>query len=606
MPSLLWRNCSLERVLEVSRRSLGGWVALLLVGVGVFGSGCTKKDPDAGLSVFHAVIRDEIKTLDPARAYDEVSLMVLPNVMEALYQYDVTSSDYRIIPQLAADLPTFSKDRKTVKIPLLRGVLFHDDPAFPEGKGRELKASDFVFAIKRLADPRIQSTGAWIFQGKLKGFDAFEKALRESPQQGLAALFSSTGIEGLKALDDYTLELRLERPYPQLLHVLTTTFVSPVASEVVARHQDEGGQVNLNPVGTGAFRFSTYERGHRAVVERNPTFRGESMPQGMGLDSSKPTPFLDKIVFHVIKEDQPAWLRFMNGEIDFSKVPKDSFSQAFTPSFELTPEMAKRGVKVDQIKGALFYFLNFNTRDPVLSSKSLRQAMSSAIDREKWIELFTNNRGRKMTTILPEGIRDRVEGAKLKYDFDLVRAKKLLAQAGYPDGKGLPVITFDMRGADTVSRQMGEFFTEQFAKIGVKIEVVYNTFPAFLEKLNQGRLQLSYGGWILDYPDAENAYLQLYAQKQNPIINSTFFDHARYNAVFEKMALMEPGPARAKLIRELDDIAQEEVPWAFGFYRDDYVLVQPWVKNFRASFFTRDGYKYYSIDAEAKASRLAR
>lgn len=566
-------------------------------------SGCTKKDPDEGKPVMHAVIRDDIKSLDPANAYDEVSLMLLPNIMEALYQYDIASETYRLVPLLAADMPTYSKDRMTLRIPIRKGVLFQDDPAFEGGKGRELKASDIVFAIKRLAHPGVSSQGSWIFEGKLKGYDAFQKKLREASKEKLAEIFESNEIEGVKAVDDTTLELRLVKPYPQILHVLTMTFVAPMAKEVVAKYADELGQVNNNPVGTGPFRFEKYDRGHQATIVRSPTFRGDPMPMGTGLLAGKPMPFLDKVIFYVTKEDQPAWLKFMNGEIDFSKIPKDNFAQAVTPSMGLNAEMEKKGIKLAKITGGLFWFLNFNVQDKVLANKHLRQAIGSAVDRAKWIELFTNGRGQKMETVLPPGLPDRVENPKLKYDYDLARAKELMKKAGYPEGKGLPVITFDMRGADSVNRQLGEFFTSELAKIGVKLNVVYNTFPAFLEKKTKGQFQMSYGGWILDYPDAENAYQLLYASKVNPVINDSFFNNPRYNSLFEKMAVMEPGPARAKVIREMDDLIQEEVPWAFGFYRDEFVLVNPWVPNFRASFFTRDGYKYYTIDQELKKKR---
>lgn len=584
--------------MNVFRRS--DCVLLFLVSIFIASVGCTKKDPDAGLRVMNSVIRDDIKTFDPANAYDEVSLMVLPNVMEALYQYDITSPVYRLVPLLAADLPKFSKDRLTLTIPLRVGVLFQDDPAFPNGKGREVLARDYVLGMKRLAHPGVASQGSWIFEGKIKGFDAFGKKLRDLPKEKWAETFAASEIEGIRAVDNHTLELKLTKPYPQILHVLTMTFVAPMANEVVEKYQDGQGKVDNNPVGTGAFRFDHYDRGHMAVLVRSATYRGEPMPKGAGLLAGKPMPFLDKIVFNVTKEDQPAWLRFLNGETDFSKIPKDSFAQAITPEMKLNPEMEKKGIKLTKISGALFYYVNFNVRDKVLANKYLRQAIGSAVNRERWIELFTNNRAKKMTTVVPEGLEDRVPNSKLKYDYDLPRAKELLKRAGYPGGKDLPEITFDMRGADTVSRQMGEFFTDQFAQIGVKLNVVYNTFPAFLEKLNKGQLQMSYGGWILDYPDVENAYLQLYASRQNPIINSSFFDHPRYNALYEKMAVMDPGPARAKLVREMDDIVQEEVPWAFGFYRDDLVLVHPWVENFSASFFTRDGFKYYGVDPELK------
>ena len=583
------------------------WVGfgLVLANASMALSGCTRKDPDAGKMVFHRIIADDLKSLDPAAAYDEGSLEVLPNIMEALYQYDITSDVYRVVPLLAADLPTFSKDHLTLRIPLRAGVRYQDDPIFPDGKGRALKASDFVFAVKRLADPRVDGQGSWIFEGKLKGFDAFQKKLRDASKEKLAEVFAKTDIDGIRALDDSTLELKLVKPYPQILHVLTMTFVAPVPPEAVAKYGDEKGRIDGHPIGTGPFRFVQYDRGHEAVIERNPSFRGDPLPKGAGIDAGKPMPFLDRIRFTIVKENQPAWLKFLNGEAEFSKVPKDSFNQAFSPDMKLTPEMVKKNITVSLISGACFYYINFNMRDKTLGNRYLRQAMSSAIDRAKWIELFTNNRGEKMTTVIPNGIADRVKNSAIKYDYNLTRAKELMRKAGFPDGKGLPVITFDMRGADSVSRQMGEFFTDEFAQIGVKLNVVYNTFPAFLEKQNKGQLQLSYGGWILDYPDVENGYQQLYAARQNPIINASLYDNPRYNSLYEKLAVMDPGPVRAAVVKQMDDIVQEDVPWAFGFYRNDYVLVQPWVRNFRASFFTRDGYKYYGIDLDLRKKMSA-
>jgi ABC-type transport system substrate-binding protein len=576
-----------------------GFFVLVLLGSGALSS-CTKKEPDDGVAVFRKIMNDDVKSFDPAVAYDEVSLEILPNILETLYQYDIASDTYRVVPLLAADLPGFSKDRLSLRIPIRKGVRYQDDPVFPEGKGRELKAQDFVYAMKRLADPRVESQGAWIFEGKLAGFDAFQKKLRQAPAEKVAEVFEKEEIEGLRALDDSTLELKLVKPYPQILHVLTMTFASPVAPEVVAKYGNEKTQIGERPIGTGPFRFARYDRGHEVVLERNPSFRGDPMPMGTGLDVGKPMPFVDRLVFPIVKELQPSWMKFLNGEAEFTKIPKDSFAQALTPQMKLTPEMEKRKIQLSKISGAVFYFLNFNVRDKTLSNKYLRQAISSAVNREQWIELFTNNRGEKMTTMIPAGIEDRVENSVLKYDYDLARAKALMKKAGYPNGKGLPTLTFDMRGADTMNRQMGEFFTRELAKIGVTLNVVYNTFPAFLEKQNKGQFQFSLGGWILDYPDVENGYQQLYASKTNPIINASFFNHPRYNALYEKMAVMDPGAERAKIVKEMDDLIQEEVPWAFGFYRNDYVLVQPWVRNFRASFFTRDGYKYYGIDRELR------
>jgi ABC-type transport system substrate-binding protein len=182
----------------------------------------------------------------------------------------------------------------------------------------------------------------------------------------------------------------------------------------------------------------------------------------------------------------------------------------------------------------------------------------------------------------------------------VAKAKELLKKAGYPEGKGLPVINFDMRRSDSTSRQMGEFFTKQFAEIGVKVNMVYNTFPAFLEKQKQGALQMSYGGWQLDYPDVENAYMMFYGPNKSPGANSSFFDHPVYNKLYEKFSTMEPGAARQKLVDEMEEIIQEETPWALGYYRDDYNLYQGWVKNFHYVGFINDKWKYLSLDLEAK------
>lgn len=585
-----------KKALKVS--ALGVVLALIAVGC----SGGSKDDVG---QVFRYTLRDDMKTMDPANAYDSMSLEVLPNIAESLYQYDLTKTEYTAIPLLASDMPSYSKDRLTVKIPIKRGVLFQDDKAFPNGKGRELKAQDFVYAIKRLADPSIESQGSWIFEGKLLGFEAFQNKIREAPKAEQKKIFEETELPGIRALDDYTFELKLTKPYPQLIHALTMTFVSPVAKEIIDAYADERRQLNDKWVGTGPFRLAKWDRGHEVVIEKNPTFRGDAFPAGMGLDVGKPTPFLDKIVFKVTKEEQPAWLNFLKGELDFSKIPKDNFSSAFAAGMKISDEMAKKGIRLEKIDGGVFYYINFNVKDPVLKNKYLRQAISSAIDRDQWITLFFNGRGAKQVTAAPPGLPDRPKDSKIKYDFDLNRAKELMKKAGYPDGKGLAPITFDMRGADSVNRQLGEFFTAQMAKIGVKLNVVYNTFPAFLEKKQKGQLGMSYGGWIIDYPDVENVYTLLYPSKTAPIPNDCFFDHAEYNKAYEKMAIMDVGPARAKLVKQMDDIIQEEVPWALGFYRDDYVLVQGWVQNFRASFFGRDTYKYYRIDQEKKKEILA-
>ena len=291
----------------------------------------------------------------------------------------------------------------------------------------------------------------------------------------------------------------------------------------------------------------------------------------------------------------------MNGELDAIQIPKDNFPQAITKRVNLTPELEAKGVRLTIEAGISFYYVSFNMKDKLIgSNKRLRQALSSAVDRDQWIDVFTNGTGQKQETALPPGLLDRPEHQKLKYDFNLNRAKELLKAAGYPNGKGLPVLRFDMRGADSINRQLGDFFIRQFERIGVKIDVTYNTFPAYLEKMKQGDLQVSIGGWVVDYPDAENVFQLLYGPNQAPGPNESNFNNPEMNHLYEQMAVLDPGPKRKALIKKMDDLLQEECPWALGYYHSEYQLSYPWVSNFRANEIIVNKYKYFRMNPEIK------
>lgn len=589
-------------------------VAALVLSLAV--SACTKKEDDGNLMVHHISHMDDVKTWDPANAYDGVSLDVVPSVFEPLYQYAYLADTYKLEPLLAADMPKFSADKLTVTIPLRRDVKFQDDPCFKEtgGKGRAVKAQDFVYAFKRLALPSLQSQGWWIFDGKIKGINEFHEKLLKASRAEAAKIFTQD-VEGIKALDDHTLQLKLVKPYPQLMYVLAMTFTAPVAHESVVAYGDENGNVTENPVGTGPFILKSWQRGREIILDRNPNYHAQFYPtegseefrkKGLLADAGKPLPFLDRIKVRVVKESQPRWLSFQKGQQDLITIPKDNFAQAITPSKDLSPELAQRGIRLNASTGAVFYYVSFNMKDKLVGgNKLLRQALSSAIDREKWIETFTNGMGQKMVNALPPGLQDRPRNSVMKWDFDLKRAKDLLRKAGYPEGEGLPPINFDLRGADSVSRQLGEFFAQQWAAIGVKVNVIPNTFPAFLEKAKQGNLQVSSGGWGLDYPDAENVYQLLYGPNQAPGPNDSNYDNAAMNKLYEQMATLDPGAKRAQIIAKMDELLQEDAPWAFGYYAAYFELNHPWLLNYRSNDIIQNRYKYYRINKDVKKRYLA-
>jgi len=473
------------------------WKVCLIASIAIFG--CSRK---AALELHRKTLTfslpDDVKSLDPAVSYDSVAMDVIPLTVESLYQYAYTKVPLELEPLLADGMPSLSSDRKVVTVKIKKGVLWQDGDFFPGGKGRELVADDFLYAWKRLALKELESPSTWIFDGKVEGWDAFRKGTVPS-------------VSGFEAVDAHTLRVRLVKPYPQFAHVLAMAYTAPLPHEIFEKY----GTFALNEriVGTGPYRFREYVRASRIVLERNPSFRGEAYPSSgdreMLADAGKPLPFADEVTFQIFKEDQPRWLSFQKGFLDVSGIPKDNFSSVVDRG-ELRAEPAAKGIQFLKMEQASTYFLFFNAQDSVLGKNAeLRKALSMAVDRDAFVERFRNGRGVRATSLVPRTVPGHVARA-FPYDFDLEKARAALARAGYPGGKGLAPLRLDLKGTATNFRQQGEFFRDAWGKLGVVVEVVPNTMPAYLEKERNGSFQITYGVWDSDYPDAENFLALLY------------------------------------------------------------------------------------------------
>jgi oligopeptide transport system substrate-binding protein len=560
-------------------------MAVLLIALG-----CTsKRQEERRQNVLRVLHADDIKTLDPAHAYDSLSLEVVLSVLEPLYQFDYLSEPLRIVPLLAADYPKFSEDQRTVTIPIRTGIHYADDPEVFKnsgGKGREVTAEDFVYAIRRLMDPEVHSEGSWIFDQRL---------------------------ESVRARDRRTLELRLLKPMPRLIPLLTLAFTAPVPRE--AMENAGPGALAHRIVGTGPFRLASWKRGVEIVLEKNPRYRSDFYPTmappalreaGLLTEAGKPLPFVDQVRIQIEKEQVPRWKAFENGKVDLIQVPKENLARLLNDRDHPSEKALHRGWKILRKPESSFFYIAFNLKDPLLgSNRLLRQALSSAIDRDAWIRAFTTGRARKMRTAVPSAAIDAPPEGKLQFDFDPARARTLLAKAGFPNGQGLPPLTLDLRGNDTEARALGEMFHSQFAAIGVAVQPVYNTLPAFLEKAAQGKLQLSLGGWTLDYPDVENVYQLLYGPNRSPGPNETHFDSSEFNRLYEQLVRLPSGPTRSALAGRLDRILQEECPWALGIHAAEYEASQPWVRPWRSVGVIPSRFKFIAIDLERRKTQAA-
>jgi len=596
-------------------------VALGAAAVALVLSGCSNDPypPEDGKKIIYAVLGEDPHGLDPVRAGDTLSSGIVSQIYESLYEYHYLKRPYELKPCLAASMPRVSADGLTYTIPIKKGVYFQDDPCFVAtgGKGRELTAQDFVYSIKRLADQANDPRGWWLLKGKIVGLDEFHEISVERAAGGEKMDYEMP-VEGLEAVDRYTLRIRLTEPFPQLKYALQMSYTAAVPREAVEYYGEDF--VN-HPVGTGPFRLKEWHKRWRLILERNPTYRddfypGEGEPgdaeSGLLDDAGKKLPIVDEVYYTIVREAQPAWLLFKQGYRDVSGISKDNFNEAITQKRELTDAFREKGVRLTRTPEMVIYYVAFNMKDELVGrNKKLRQAMSLAYDTDWRIEHFHNGRAINAQGPIPPGIFGYDPDFRNPYKhYDLDAARQKLAEAGYPngigpDGKQLE-ITFDVGQATPALRQSALAFANDMAKIGIKVRVVTNTWAEFLNKLHEGRLQVFQVGWLLDYPDPENFLQLLYGPNKVPAgPNASSYDNPEYNRLFERMKAMEDSPERLAIIRRMVDIVVEDCPWIPSIYPVAYTLQHQWVRNYKPFAMTGPVLKYRDVDV-ALRRRLRR
>lgn len=538
----------------------------------------------------------EIATLDPANSYDTISASIVYQTYEQLYEYHYLKRPYTLQPLLAVGMPKVKNGGKQYVIKIKKGISYHDDPAF-NGKKRYVKAQDFITQIKRLAYLPTRSNGWWLFDGKIKGLNEFRKIVGKDFQK-----FKTTKIEGLSAPDDHTLVIDLTEIYPQMIYTLAMSFTSPIPFEVVEKYEN---RLNTKVVGTGPYLLKEWIQSSKLTLQRFKDYRksyypsqGDRMANSRGLlnDAGKEIPFLETVQYHIIKEAQTRWLNFRSKKIDFLIVPKDNFATAISPSGKITDDLASEGIKLQTFPTLTYWWLSFNMKDPILGkNKNLRLAIAHAIDIERYIQLFTNNTGHKANSIYPPGIPGYDASAELPYEYSLEKSKEYLAKAGYPNGEGLPELTYDVRGNSASNRQQAEFVKNELSKVGIKIKEALNTFPAFLEKARQGTLQFWQDGWAMDYPDAENSLQLLVTKNHSPGPNSTFYSNKVFDQLFNKLKFLEDGAEKHELMKKMEKIIHDDLPWVMQYYSRNYILYHDRLLNYRHSDLIFNNLKYLRV-----------
>ncbi len=544
----------------------------------------------------------------------------------------------------------------------------HSPWDFEQTGTRELVADDFVYAFKRQATTRIEAPIFGIFSEYVIGLKEYSELIRREDaklRQGLAAAaldkpfldFRKYPLEGVSALDAHTLRIRIKGRYPQWKYWLAMTFTAPVPWEADLFYAQVGMAANglsLNtwPVGAGAFMMTESLQDRRHVLVRNPNYRGTPYPcegsdadKAAGLldDCGKMTPFVDRIVFNIEKEKVPMKSKFQQGYLDTPEIERPDWGPEFLADIKDADEVQRRfqerGMQFPVSVEPTNWYLGFNWLDPVVGkgdtperqvrNRKLRQALSIAIDWEEgYGRVFVNKAGEAAHSPLPGGVFGSRHGTVEGHDpvthkvvnGQVVRrsideAKKLLADAGYPDGRdaksGRPlVLNYDYQRTPTpeIKAEL-DWMVKQFAKLGVQLEVRATDYNQFQDKMLRGQQQIFWWGWFADYPDPENFMFLLYGPnykaKPEGGENAANYQNPEYDKLYRQMASMENGPERQAIIDKMVAIVQEDAPWAFGYFPYAGGAYQQWLHNGKFGLFAYDRQQFFRIDPAQRAERLA-
>jgi oligopeptide transport system substrate-binding protein len=554
---------------------------------------------------------------DPQPAGDVYSAYVNRVIFDPLYRYDYLARPYKIVPNTATAMPEISADGKTWIMRVRPGIFFTDDPAFG-GKKRELVAADYVYSWKRVLDPKGRSTNIAILDGKLVGADKVVAAAKATGKFDYDA-----PIEGLQAIDRYTIQVKLNFPTYELESDLTTIPTAAVAREVIEKYGDGSGWAMANPVGTGPYLLKEWRRTQKIVLEANPGFRVETFPESskpedraiMNQMRGKKIPAIGRIDISVIEESNPRLLAFRNRELDYLQIPSDLVSTVLGTDNKLKPDFVRQGIVLARGMQPAVSYTYFNMEDPVVGGYTkekiaLRRAISMGYNVEEEIRIIRQGQGEPATQPIPptgSGYDATIHGNAA---FDPAGAKALLDKFGYvdrdgdgwrdmPDGKPLKLVI--AADPSALTRQYVELWQRSLTTIGVRVEFLVQKWPDLLKMSRSGQLQMWFLGQINTTPEGFGFMSLLYGPHSG-IDNLSRFNLPEFNKLYGQAQQLPESPEKARLFRRMSELVNVYAPWMYNAYRYENVIVQPWVQGFKHTVFEQHPWRYYDIDLERRSA----
>lgn len=516
------------------------WVLLAFVV-----TACEQKQKDER-QVFYYNESTGIATLDPAFAKNQSIMWPVHQLYNTLVEID---SGLNIVPSLAKRWEV-SEDRLRYTFHLRQGIYFHDNEAFPGGKGRQLTATDVAYSLQRIVDKNTASSGAWIFNNRIDT------------------------TQGFTAVNDSTFQLRLLRPFHPILGILSMQYCSIVPREVVEKF---GKDFRRHSCGTGPFQFHSWDEGEALILHKNERYWEKD-------STGKRLPYLDAVKISFFDNKATEFLQFRQGGLSFVNDIDPSFKdELLSKNGELRQQWeGKLQLKKHPYLNTEYFGILVDEDNPLVKNSAngnllVRRAMNHAINRRQLMMYMRNSIGIPAEAgFVPGGLPSRNTEMVKGYPYDPAKAKQLLKQAGFPDGKGLPTVKLL---TINIYADIASFVARQLEEVGIPVQVEVIQKSLLLEQTAKSQAQFFRGSWIADYPDAEN-YMAMFYSKNPAPPNYTRYKNPAFDLLYEKALLENNDSLRYQLYREMDQLVINDAPVIPIWYDMAIHLVQPNVQGF--------------------------
>ncbi len=537
---------------------------------------------------------------DPVRISDYYSGTVIEAIFDPLLTYDYLARPAKLVPNVAASMPSISKDGRTYTLQVKPGIFFSDDTAF-KGARRELTAADYAYSFKRFMDPANRSPYAFLFEGKIAGLDDLVAQAKKTGRFDYDAR-----IAGFELPDRFTLRIRLNQTDFNFSHVLAFPLAGAVAREAIETY---GNETNSHPVGTGPFRLKSYVRSSKITLEANPGYRDRTWDFAAGDNPAdtaivaqmkgKRLPAIGGVEISIMEETQSRWLAFLGRQTDIEYQLSELAGIFMGADGKLKPDFAKRGFSLDRSVDPEITYTYFNMQESIGGKPNpvggfsrekiaLRRAVAMAYKLEDQIRIIRNGQAIRAQYPIPPGVAGHDPAYRRGIPHDPRVANALLDRFGYrkasdgyrslPDGK--PLVLRYSSPPTEVARQFDELIKRSLDSIGVRVEFHKDRFPELIKLENECRLMMRGAAWIADYPDGDN-FMQLLYGPNSKQSNNACYQSREYDKRYERSRTLPDGPERNRLYREMTRIMETDTVWMLADSRYRNVLLQPHVMGYR-------------------------